>query len=96
MEEHPTGYDAFRPMAEPLTVHERVLQTLRTEGDAMLALAEGLNTDESQQNAWQKAVQLLNRSTIQGNRRYARSLKLKCCRQRPTSLQGRLSAVVSR
>ena len=46
-------------MAEPLTVHERVLQTLRTEGDAMLALAEGLNIDESQQMAWQKAVQLL-------------------------------------
>ena len=46
-------------MADPLTVHERVLQTLRTEGQAMLALAEGLNTDESQRLAWAKAVELL-------------------------------------
>lgn len=46
-------------MADPLTVHERVLHTLRTEGEAMLALAEGLNTDESQRLAWSKAVELL-------------------------------------
>ena len=46
-------------MADPLTVHERVLHTLRTEGEAMLALAEGLNTDESQRLAWAKAVELL-------------------------------------
>ena len=59
MRTHPTGYDARRPMADPLTVHERVLHTLRTEGEAMLALAEGLNTDESQRLAWAKAVELL-------------------------------------
>ena len=43
-------------MADLMTVHERVLHTLRTEGEAMLALAEGLNTDESQRLAWAKKI----------------------------------------
>ena len=46
-------------MADPLTVHERVLHTLRTEGEAMLALAQASRWDSSVFNPSAKAVELL-------------------------------------